>query len=103
MTEATRIRAQSSGDKAQVRVLMNHEMENGQRKDAAGKVVPAWHIQEVDVTLNGKLVMSMECGTAVSKNPFLVFTVKGARAGDKVAVTWRDNKGVTRTDEALVL
>lgn len=103
MTEATRIRAQSSGDKAQVRVLMNHEMENGQRKDAAGKVVPAWHIQEVDVTLNGKLVMSMECGTAVSKNPFLVFTVKGARAGDKVAVTWRDNKGVSRTDEALVL
>lgn len=103
MTEATRIRAQSSGDKAQVRVLMNHEMENGQRKDAAGKVVPAWHIQEVDVTLNGKLVMSMECGTAVSKKPFLVFTVKGARAGDKVAVTWRDNKGVTRTDEALVL
>ena len=103
MTEATRIRAQSSGDKAQVRVLMNHEMENGQRKDAAGKVVPAWHIQEVDVTLNGKLVMSMECGTAVSKNPFLVFTVKGARAGDKVAVTWRDNKGVSCTDEALVL
>ena len=103
MTEATRIRAQSSGDKAQVRVLMNHEMENGQRKDAAGKVVPAWHIQEVDVTLNGKLVMSMECGTAVSKNPFLVFTVKGARAGNKVAVTWRDNKGVSRTDEALVL
>jgi len=103
MTEATRIRAQSSGDKAQVRVLMSHEMENGQRKDAAGKLVPAWFIQEADITLNGKLVLSLECGTAVSRNPFLVFTLRGARAGDKVAVSWRDTKGVSRTDEALVL
>ena len=103
MTEATRIRAQSSGDKAQVRVLMSHEMENGQRKDAAGKLVPAWYIQEAEVSLNGKPVFSLECGTAMSRNPFLVFTVRGARAGDKVAVMWRDSKGVSRVDEALVL
>ena len=103
MTEATRIRAQSSGDKAQVRVLMNHEMETGLRKDAAGKLVSAWYIQEADVMLNGKLVFSVECGTAVSRNPFLVFSVRGAKPGDKIAVAWRDNRGVTRTDEALVL
>lgn len=103
MTEATRIRAQSSGDKAQVRVLMSHEMENGQRKDAAGKLVPAWYIQEAEVSLNGKPVFTLECGTAMSRNPFLVFTVRGARAGDKVAVMWRDSKGVSRVDEALVL
>ena len=103
MTEATRIRAQSSGDKAQVRVLMSHDMENGQRKDAAGKLVPAWYIQEAEVTLNGKPVFTLECGTAMSRNPFLVFTVRGARAGDKVAVMWRDSKGVSRVDEALVL
>ena len=103
MTEATRIRAQSSGDKAQVRVLMSHDMENGQRKDAAGKLVPAWYIQEAEVTLNGKPVFTLECGTAISRNPFLVFTVRGARAGDKVAVMWRDSKGVSRVDEALVL
>lgn len=103
MTEATRIRAQSSGDKAQVRVLMSHDMENGQRKDAAGKLVPAWYIQEAEVTLNGKPVFTLECGTAMSRNPFLVFTVRGARAGDKVAVMWRDSKGLSRVDEALVL
>ena len=103
MTEATRIRAQSSGDKAQVRVLMSHEMENGQRKDAAGKLVPAWYIQEAEVSLNGKPVFTLECGTAMSRNPFLVFTVRGARAADKVAVMWRDSKGVSRVDEALVL
>ena len=102
MADPMRIRAQASGDKATVRVLMSHEMESGQRKDAAGKLVPAWHITEVSATLNGKPVMSAEWGPAVSKNPFLQFAIKGAKAGDKVAVTWKDNKGDTRTDEATV-
>jgi sulfur-oxidizing protein SoxZ len=97
-----RIRAQAAGDKATVRVLMSHEMESGQRKDAAGNTVPAWFIQEVTASLNGKVVLTADWGPAVSKNPFLQFTVKGAKAGDKLAVTWKDTKGDTRTDEATV-
>jgi sulfur-oxidizing protein SoxZ len=81
---------------------MSHEMETGQRKDSAGKTIPAWFIQEVTASLNGKPVMRAEWGPAVSKNPFLQFNVKGAKAGDKVSVTWKDNKGETRTDEAVV-
>ena len=67
MADPMRIRAQASGDKATVRVLMSHEMESGQRKDAAGKTVPAWFIQEVTANLNGKQVLSAEWGPAVSK------------------------------------
>jgi sulfur-oxidizing protein SoxZ len=97
-----RIRAQAAGDKATVRVLMAHEMESGQRKDSAGNLVPAWFISEVTATHNGKVVMTAEWGSAVSKNPFLQFTIKGAKAGDKVGVNWKDNKGDSRTDEATV-
>lgn len=97
-----RIRAQASGDKTTVRVLMAHEMETGQRKDAAGKTIPAWFIQEVTAALNGKTVLTADWGPAVSKNPFMQFTLKGAKAGDKIAVTWKDNRGETRTDEATV-
>jgi sulfur-oxidizing protein SoxZ len=102
MADPMRIRAQAAGDKATVRVLMSHEMESGQRKDAAGNTVPAWYIQEVTASLNGKLVLSADWGPAVSKNPFLQFNVKGAKAGDKLAVTWKDTKGESRTDEATV-
>jgi sulfur-oxidizing protein SoxZ len=102
MADPMRIRAQAAGDKTTVRVLMSHEMETGQRKDSSGKVIPAWHITEVSAALNGKPVMSAQWGPAVSKNPFLQFTVKGAKAGDKIAVTWVDNKGDKRTDEASV-
>ena len=102
MADPMRIRAQAAGDKTTVRVLMSHEMETGQRKDADGKTVPAWFIQEVTAALNGKQVLQAEWGPAVSKNPFLQFVVKGAKAGDKIAVSWKDNKGETRTDEATV-
>jgi sulfur-oxidizing protein SoxZ len=102
MADPMRIRAQTQGSNAVVRVLMSHEMETGQRKDSAGKVIPAWHISNVSATHNGKPVMSAEWGPAVAKNPFLQFTIKGAKAGDKVAITWKDNKGETRTDEATV-
>ena len=102
MSDPMRIRAQAAGSNAIVRVLMSHEMETGQRKDATGKTVPAWHVTDVTASLNGKTVMSAEWGPAVAKNPFLQFTVKGAKAGDKIAITWKDNKGDTRTDEAVV-
>jgi sulfur-oxidizing protein SoxZ len=102
MSDPMRIRAQAQGDKAVVRVLMTHEMETGQRRDSAGKVIPAWFIQEVSATLNGKAVLNAQWGPSVAKNPFMQFTVKGAKAGDKVAVSWKDNKGGTRTDEATV-
>jgi sulfur-oxidizing protein SoxZ len=102
MADPMRIRAQATGDKATVRVLMAHEMETGQRKDAAGKTVPAWFIQEVSAQLNGKTVMTAQWGPSVAKNPFLQFSVKGAKAGDKIGVTWLDNKGDKRSDEATV-
>ena len=102
MADPMRIRAQVAGDKATVRVLMSHEMETGQRKDGAGKVIPAWYIQDVTAQLNGKTVMTAQWGPSVAKNPFLQFSVKGAKAGDKITISWIDNKGDKRSDEATV-
>ncbi len=103
MPDPMRIRAQAANGSATVRVLMSHEMESGQRKDAAGKAIPAWYIQEVLVALNDKPAFSTEWGPSVSKNPFLQFVLRGAKAGDKVTITWKDNHGETRTDQATVL
>jgi sulfur-oxidizing protein SoxZ len=102
MGDPMRIRAQVAGDKTTVRVLMSHEMESGQRRDSAGKLVPAWFIQEVSALHNGKPVLTAQWGPSVAKNPFMQFVVKGAKAGDKITVNWLDNKGDKRTDEATV-
>ena len=102
MADPMRIRAQAADGKATVRVLMSHEMETGQRKDSAGNTIPAWHIQQVSARWNGATVMNAQWGPAVAKNPYLQFVVKGAKAGDKISITWLDNRGDKRTDDAVV-
>ena len=101
MARPMRIRARMAGDIADVRVLMAHEMESGQRKKD-GKLVPALFINEITAQHNGKTVMTAQWGPAVSKNPYMQFKVKGAKSGDKVSVSWKDNKGESRTDEATI-
>lgn len=103
MADPMRIRANvDANGVTEVKVLMSHEMETGQRKDAQGKVVPAWFIQQMSATWNGKTVLSAQWGPAISKNPFLSFKFKGGAKGDKIQVTWVDNRGETRTDEAAI-
>jgi sulfur-oxidizing protein SoxZ len=102
MADPMRIRAVAKDGTVNVKVLMSHEMETGQRKDNAGNLVPAHFIQNVTATYNGKTVLSAQWGTAVSKNPFLEFNFKGGQKGDKIQVTWTDNKGDKRTDEAAI-
>ena len=102
MADPMKIRATTLGDSTEVKVLMSHEMETGQRKDAQGQTIPAWFIQNVIVTWNGRTVLSAQWGTAVSKNPFLSFKFKGGAKGDKVMITWVDNRGDKRTDEATI-
>jgi len=102
MAEPMKIRATLQGDVADVRVLMAHPMETGQRKDAAGKIVPLHFIQSITAQLNGKTVFAADVSQAVSRNPVFAFKVKGAKAGDKLSITWQDNTGDKRTDEVVI-
>jgi sulfur-oxidizing protein SoxZ len=102
MAEPMKIRATLLVDTADVRILMLHPMETGQRKDAKGEIVPMHFIQNVVVTHNGKTVLDAQWSQAISRNPFLGLRVKGARAGDRISVSWTDNKGDKRTDEVAV-
>ena len=98
MTQATKIRAQIQGSKALVRLLMRHDMETGQRKDANGKLIAAWFIQEVNATLNGKPVFQAQWGTGIARDPYFQFNLKQVKAGDLLSVQWWDNRGQSRTD-----
>lgn len=100
--EAMKIRAKAEGGITDLRALLSHPMENGLRKDPAGKIVPEHFIQQLDVGLNGKTVIEAQIGRSVSSNPLFTFKVSGANPRDKFTLTWRDNRGLTRTDEASV-
>lgn len=100
--EPIKIRARLEGGVADLRALVTHPMENGLRTDSAGRSIPNHFIQNLDVRRNGKTVLEAQIGRSVSTNPLFAFKVQGARADDRFTLTWRDNKGLTRTDEATV-
>jgi len=102
MAEPMKIRATVKGDVADVRILMMHPMETGQRKDERGNLVAPHFIQNVVVAHNGNVVFNADWSQAISRNPFLGLRVKGAKAGDNISVTWVDNKGDKRTDTVSV-
>lgn len=102
MGDPMRIRAVTTAGVTEVKVLMAHPMETGLRKDAEGRVVPAHFIKQVLATWNAKTVLSASWGQAVSQNPYLSFRFKGGAPGDKIAVSWVDNTGDSRTDEVTL-
>ena len=102
MADPMRIRTTVSGEVTEVRVLMVHPMETGQRKDSGGNLVPLHFIQEVSIKLNGKTVLEGQISQAVSRNPVFTFKLKGAKAGDKLEIAWLDNRGErNRTETAI--
>jgi sulfur-oxidizing protein SoxZ len=86
----------------EVKVLMQHPMETGLRKDESGALVPAWFITEVTATHLDRVVLQAQFGTSVSRNPYLAFRFKGGKTGDRIVVSWVDNKGDRRSDEATI-
>ncbi len=103
MASGIKVRAKVKDGVAEVKALIKHDMETGTRKDdKTGELVPAHHITEVTCEHNGKVVMKADWGPAISKNPYFSFKFGGASTGDKVKISWVDNKGETDTVEAVM-
>src|SRR5574343_430297 len=102
MADPIKIRAQQQGDLTDIRVLMQHPMETGQRKDDKGQTFPMHFIQNFTVNLNGKPIIDGQLNTSISKNPLFTFRCRGIKAGDKLGVAWTDNLGEKRQDEITV-
>ena len=89
----TKIKTRAKDDATEILVLVNHPMETGQRVDSKTKEkIPAHFIQKLTVELNGKAIATADIGPAISKDPLIAVAAK-AKAGDKVKVSWSDNKG----------
>lgn len=102
MAGPMKIRATLAGGFTEVRVLMTHPMETGQRKDPDGRLVPLHFITNVTVKVNGKVAVESEISQGVSRNPVFSFRLKGGARGDRIEVGWLDNTGESSSIEAAV-
>ena len=98
-----KMRAKASDGVTTIKALISHPMDTGLVKDKkTGNLIPAHFIQEVVCEHNGNNVLTAEWGPAVSKNPYLSFRFKGAKAGDTVKVNWVDNQGNSNSGEVTI-
>ncbi len=96
MAGPMKMRATLAGGNTDLRVLMTHPMTTAQSKQ------PLHFIQNVTVKVNGKTVVESQISQAVSRNPVFTFRLKGGAKGDKIEVSWLDNKGESNKIESAV-
>ncbi|MEM7016043.1 MAG: thiosulfate oxidation carrier complex protein SoxZ [Pseudomonadota bacterium] len=93
MAKGMRVRARLKDGVTEVKALITHPMETGQRRDPkTGMLIPAHYISEVSCEYKGENVMTALWGPGVSKNPFISFKFNGGAAGEKVTLGWKDNQ-----------
>jgi len=102
MASTIRVRATANGDITEVQALIQHPMDSGFVKDAKGALIPPHFIQELKFEHNGKDVFVADWGPAVSKDPYVKFSFKGAKKGDDLKISWTDNKGASDTTTAKI-
>ncbi len=94
-TPTPRVRMPASakaGEVIEVKTLISHEMESGNRKDKDGKVIPRKIIKAFAAKFNGREIFRADWHSAISANPYQSFFVKVPEAGT-FEFTWTDDDG----------
>ena len=102
MPSTIRVRATAGADATEVQALIQHPMDSGFVKDANGAIIPPHFIQVLTFEHDGNAVFVADWGAAVSKDPYVKFSFKGAKKGDDLKISWIDNKGETDTTTAKI-
>ncbi len=87
------------GDIVEVKLLISHPMESGQRKDETGKTVPRDIIHEFRCTYNGAEVLHLDLFPAIAANPYLAFSLRADKSGT-VEMSWVDDEGAAGSASA---
>lgn len=89
----------AKGDVINIKTLVSHKMETGNRKGKDGKKIPRMILNSFKVTFNGANVFGADMHPAVSANPYIAFFMKAEESGT-FNFTWTDDKGKTMSVSA---
>lgn len=86
----------AKGDVVEIKTLISHKMESGQRKDKNGDVIPRMIINSFSAKFNGQEFFGVDIDPAISANPFIQFTMKAEESGE-FEFTWVDDENEVST------
>jgi len=90
-----------AGDIVEVKALVSHIMETGQRKDPQGNTIPRKILNKFTCTVAGRQVFAADFEPAISANPYIQFKFKATESGP-VVLTWTDDDGSTIVGEETI-
>ena len=97
------MRARMKNGMAEVKLLLLHPMETGNRTDpTTGLNVPRHFIRELVCAHNGYIVLRAHWSWGMARNPYVSFRVREARPGDRVRIQWSDDRGKDDAMESIV-
>lgn len=82
----------AQGETIEIKTLISHQMESGQRRDSDGNVIPRQIINRFVCTFNGEEVFSADWHGAISANPYMQFYMVAEESGT-FEFTWTDDDG----------
>jgi sulfur-oxidizing protein SoxZ len=85
------------GDIIEIKTLITHQMETGQRRDASGELVARNIIKSFRASFNGQPLFAADLQPGISANPFIAFNMKVIGPGD-LEVTWTDDNDTVLTE-----
>jgi sulfur-oxidizing protein SoxZ len=99
-TPRVRVPANAKKDEIiEIKTLISHEMESGQRKDSAGATIPRKIINSFTAAFNGKTFFEAKWHPAISANPYQSFFYKASESGE-FTFSWKDDDGSTYESKA---
>lgn len=89
------------GDIVEVKTLITHTMESGQRRDSAGNAIPRKILNKFACSYNGKEVFRAELAPAISANPYIAFFITATETGT-LDFAWTDDDGSVVKESAKI-
>ncbi len=89
------------GEVIQIKTLIAHKMESGQRKDKKGAVIPRKIINKFEAKYNGEVAVSADWHPAISANPYMAFHTVATESGT-LEFAWTDDDGSVYTKTAKI-
>ena len=89
------------GEVVEIKTLITHPMESGQRKDADGKLVPRLIVNALKATFNGKPVVDIKLEPAIAANPYMSFFLRVEESGT-LKFAWTDDLKNSWTAESKI-
>jgi len=92
---ATRVRLPARarrGETIEIRILVQHPMESGQRRGADGQLVPRRILNALSLRFDGEEILSARFEPAMAANPLLGFHLRAERSG-MIELVWTEDGG----------